>query len=62
MLRAKLKMPNFKVYFFQTARGSYPVKEFIEKQNEEIYVKILRSIKLLKKEVKTALDRMKTLI
>lgn len=41
-------MPNFKVYFFKTARGSYPVKEFMEEQNEEIYTKILRSIKLLR--------------
>ena len=41
-------MPNFKVYFFQTARGTCPVKEFMEEQNEEIYAKILRSIKLLR--------------
>lgn len=40
-------MPNFKVYFFQTARGTLPVKEFMEAQNDEIYTKILRSIKLL---------------
>ncbi len=41
-------MPNYKVYFFQTSRGTFPVKEFMEEQNEEIYTKILRSIKLLR--------------
>ncbi len=41
-------MPNFKVYFFQTARGTLPIKEFMETQNDEVYTKILRSIKLLR--------------
>ncbi|MBI3443305.1 type II toxin-antitoxin system RelE/ParE family toxin [Candidatus Woesebacteria bacterium] len=41
-------MPSYKVYFFQTARGTSLVKEFMEEQNEEIYAKILRSIKLLR--------------
>lgn len=44
----KMKMSNFKVYFFKTARGTYPVKEFMEEQNDEVYTKILRSIKLLR--------------
>lgn len=37
----------WKVLFFQTARGDYPVKEFIEEQNKTIYAKILHSIELL---------------
>lgn len=41
-------MNRFKVYFFRTARGTYPVKEFMDEQNEELYAKILRSIKLLR--------------
>lgn len=41
-------MSNFKVYFFQTARRTYPVKEFMEEQNEEVYTRILRSIRLLR--------------
>src|SRR3989338_6318126 len=43
-----MKMSNFKVYFFKTARGILPVKEFMEVQNDEVYTKILRSIKLLR--------------
>lgn len=39
---------TWKVYFFQTARGAYPVKEFIKEQGEATYAKILRSILLLK--------------
>ncbi len=38
----------WKVLFFQTARGDYPVKEFIEEQDEATYAKILHSIELLK--------------
>lgn len=38
---------KWKVRFFQTARGSYPVKEFIEKQNFPIQAKINKSIRLL---------------
>ncbi len=41
-------MADFKVYFFRTARGTHPVKEFMEEQSEEIYARILRSIKLLR--------------
>lgn len=37
----------WKVLFFQTARGDYPVKEFIEDQDEATYAKILHSIELL---------------
>lgn len=37
----------WKVYFFQTARGHYPVKEFIEKQDETTHAKILHAIRLL---------------
>lgn len=37
------------VKFFQTARGDYPVKEFIEKQDEATYAKVLQHIKLLNK-------------
>lgn len=38
----------WKVRFFQTRRGDYPVKEFIIKQDEITYAKILGLIKLLK--------------
>lgn len=37
----------WKVKFFQTSRGDYPVKYFIQEQNEAAYAKILLSIKLL---------------
>lgn len=39
---------SWKVLFYQTARGDYPVKEFIQKQDEATYAKILHSIMLLK--------------
>lgn len=35
------------VYFFHTARGNYPVKEFIKEQEKPVYAKILRFIELL---------------
>lgn len=35
------------VKFFQTAKGNYPVKEFIEEQDETTYAKVLHSIRLL---------------
>ena len=38
----------WRVKFFQTARGNYPVKEFIEKQDEKTYARILHSILLLR--------------
>jgi len=37
----------WKVLFFQTARGEYPVKDFIEKQDRNTIAKINLSIKLL---------------
>lgn len=39
---------TWKVYFFRTARGSCPVKEFIKEQDTATYAKILRYIELLK--------------
>ncbi len=38
---------SWTVKFFQTARGDYPVKEFIKGQDETTYAKILHSILLL---------------
>lgn len=38
----------WKVKFFQTARGDYPVKDFIEEQDETTYAKIIHAIELLK--------------
>lgn len=38
---------GWKVNFFQTSRRDYPVKTFIEDQNESTYAKILLSIQLL---------------
>ncbi len=35
------------VYYFQTANGKFPVKEFIEKQERKIQAKIQQSITLL---------------
>ena len=40
----------WKVKFFQTARGDYPVKEFIDEQNPMIRSKIALSILLLKNQ------------
>lgn len=37
----------WKVKFFQTVRGEYPVKEFIEKQDESTKTRINLSIRLL---------------
>lgn len=37
----------WKVRFFQTARGEYPVKEFIEEQDEPTKTRINLSIRLL---------------
>jgi len=39
---------SWKVYFFQTARGDFPVKEFIKSQDETTYAKILHLITLLR--------------
>lgn len=38
---------TWNIKFFQTARGNYPVKEFIEKQDEVTYAKVLQATKLL---------------
>ncbi|OGE05353.1 hypothetical protein A3I53_03505 [Candidatus Curtissbacteria bacterium RIFCSPLOWO2_02_FULL_40_13b] len=40
-------MPNFRVFYFQTARGDYPVREFIEQQDKATQTKIAHSIRLL---------------
>ena len=38
---------SWNVKFFQTPRGNYPVKEFIEEQDEATYAKTLHLIRLL---------------
>lgn len=38
----------WKVKFFQTSRGDYPVKDFIEEQDKSTGAKIASSIELLK--------------
>ena len=38
---------GWRVKFFQTSRGDYPVKEFIGEQNEATYAKIIHAIGLL---------------
>lgn len=38
---------TWKVYFFQTARGDCPVKDFIEEQDKSTTVKIISYIELL---------------
>lgn len=42
-----MKIMAWKVKFFQTSRGDYPVKEFIEQQDDTTYAKTLHAIKLL---------------
>ena len=42
-----MKSSRWKVNLFQTARGDYPVKEFIEKLEKKAYVRALRSIAIL---------------
>lgn len=37
----------WRVLFFQTARGDFPVEDFIKEQNEATYAKVLQSMKLL---------------
>ncbi len=37
----------WKVKFFQTARGDFPVEDFIKEQDEATHAKVLQSIKLL---------------
>jgi phage-related protein len=38
---------TWKVKFFQTTRGDYPVKDFIEEQDKATFAKVIRSIELL---------------
>ncbi len=38
----------WKVKFFQTERGDYPVKDFITEQDSETYARIILSIQLLR--------------
>jgi len=38
---------KWKVKFFQTKRGNYPAREFIEKLEKKTYTRVLRSITLL---------------
>jgi len=38
---------TWKVLFFQTAKGDFPVKDFIKEQDKATYAKVLQSIKLL---------------
>ena len=37
----------WKVLFFQTARGDFPVKEFIKEQDKTTYTKLIHAIELL---------------
>lgn len=37
----------WKVKFFQTDRGQFPVKDFIEEQNQSEFAKLIHSIELL---------------
>jgi len=39
---------TWKVKFFQSARGNYPVKNFIQEQDEATYAKVLHIITLLR--------------
>lgn len=40
----------WKVNFFQTSRGSYPVKDFIEEQDKPTNAKLISSIELLESD------------
>ena len=42
-------MSNFNVYFFETARGTCPVKEFINKQDQITVLKITKTIEYLER-------------
>ena len=37
---------SWKIKFFQTARGEYPVKKFMEEQDKTTLAKILRTVEL----------------
>lgn len=41
-------MSDYRIYFYQTQRGDQLVKDFILRQDEATYAKILRSINLIK--------------
>lgn len=41
---------KWKVRFFQTSSGRYPVEEFIKDQDESTYARILRFVELLQDE------------
>lgn len=41
------ELRSWKVNFFQTARGDYPVKDFIEEQDKTTITRINLSIRLL---------------
>ena len=41
--------PNFEVYFFLTARGTYPVKDFMLLQAKSTVLKITKTIEYLEK-------------
>lgn len=41
------KARTWKVRFFQTARGEYPIEEFIEEQDEPTSAKLVSAIELL---------------
>lgn len=40
----------WKVNFFQTSRGDYPVKDFIEEQDRSINAKLISAIELLESD------------
>lgn len=44
----EIRVKEWKVRFFQTARGESPIEDFIKSQNEATYAKILHLILLLK--------------
>ncbi len=46
-MESKNIVKTWNVYYYQTPRGDYPVKNFIEKQNIAVQTKISRSINLL---------------
>lgn len=48
MLKLSKSTMAWKVKFFQTLRGDYPVEKFVKEQDEATYAKILHAILLLK--------------
>ena len=43
--------PNFEVYFFETSRGTCPVREFILSQEESTVLKLQRQLSIWKRAV-----------